>query len=179
MTPKIRNIIIFAAIGMVFVLIYIFFIRSSSPEEGLVSSPATTPATLPSVNNSGTNETTPAANTSSDTSLMAKDFLALLLGVKGIKLDDTIFSDPSFGSFHDSTIVLTPDTSTGRSNPFAPFGADNAVAPSPLTTPAPTTPAISTTTESSGLTTSPVSPPPTTTPPKITTPAPPLIGPSR
>jgi hypothetical protein len=145
MTPKIRNIIIFVAIAAVFVLIYIFFIKSSPDQNNLVSSPTST--TLPDMNGTSTN-TTDVANA---TSLVAKDFLTLLLDVKNINLDDSIFSDQAFNSLHDSSIVLTPDAVVGRPNPFAQLGNDpvpvstdttSATSSATSTTPAvPTTPA--------------------------------------
>lgn len=122
MTPKIRNIVIFVTIVAIFVLIYIFFIKSSPPEASLVSVPSAT--SLPNIN--GSVEDTNVANEVS--TLVAKDFLALLLSVKNIKLDDTIFFDAAFNSLHDSSITLTPDGTEGRPNPFAQFGNDS-VAP--------------------------------------------------
>lgn len=118
--PKIRNIIIFIVIAAAFILIYIFFIKPSSQEANLVTS--TPSASLPDMNNSPLSSDT--GNTS-DTSLVARDFLALLLNVKNIKLNDAIFSDPTFGSLRDSSIVLVPDGTEGRPNPFAQFGNDN------------------------------------------------------
>ncbi|MFA5778139.1 MAG: hypothetical protein WC870_01460 [Candidatus Paceibacterota bacterium] len=126
MTPKIRNIIIFVTIAAVFVLIYIFFIKPSPPEANLVSSPSTT--NLPNIDGSSSEKNNPNMN-----SEVAKDFLALLLSVKNIKLNDAIFSDPAFSSLHDSSITLTPSGTEGRPNPFAQFGSDSA--PVSLNTP--------------------------------------------
>jgi preprotein translocase subunit SecG len=114
---EIKNIIIFVVIITALVLIYIFFIKpSSSDQSNLVSSSG---ASLPNVN--GLSSETNAQNTSS---LMTKDFLALLLNVKNIKLDDAILSDPAFSSLRDSSIILVPDGTEGRPNPFAQFGND-------------------------------------------------------
>lgn len=142
--PKIRNIIIFVAIAGVFILIYIFFIKpSSSPTTSLVSSPSST--TFPSVSNSTT-----TTNTTGSGPSVAQDFLTLLLSVRNIKLNDTIFSDPAFNSLHDSSITLTPDATTGRPNPFAQFGND--VSTTTTTSIPPVT--------STGTTTSPTNPTP-------------------
>ena len=122
MVPKIKNIIIFVVIAAAFILIYIFFIKPSPDQGSLVSSPSGT--SLPSVNSSGTDTSIP-----NGTPMVAKDFLTLLLNVKNIKLDDTIFSDLAFNSLHDSSITLTPDGTEGRPNPFAKFGNDSAPAP--------------------------------------------------
>ena len=110
-TPKIRNIVIFASIGTVLVLIYIFFIRQPSPPPTLISSSSNGVALDTSVLDQN--------------SSVARDFLTLLLNVKNIKLNDAIFADNAFASLRDSSIVITQDTVEGRPNPFAPFGTDN------------------------------------------------------
>lgn len=109
--PKIRNIIIFISIGAVLVLVYIFFIKPSFEDTGnLISSPATLPV---------------SSGVASDNSLIAQDFLPLLLGVRDIKLNDSIFSDVAFTSLDGSHgITLTQDGTEGRPNPFAPLGSD-------------------------------------------------------
>lgn len=125
MTPKIRNIIIFVIIASIFISIYFFFIKGSSDnQDNLILSPSN--ATLPSLGDSGTNK-----NISNETSFIAKDFLTLLLNVKNIKLDDAILSDPAFNSLHDSSIVLIPDGTEGRPNPFAQFGTESTLPPLP------------------------------------------------
>lgn len=114
--PKIKNILIFIIILAVLVLIYIFFIQpsSSSAQTNLVSSSGTT-----------TTPTTSSTGSTSGASSVGQDFLTILLGVKNIQLNTDIFSDPAFLSLHDSSVTLTPDATTGRINPFAPFGAGN------------------------------------------------------
>ncbi|MFA6300798.1 MAG: hypothetical protein WC609_00415 [Candidatus Paceibacterota bacterium] len=116
MTPKIKNIIIFTVIAVVFILIYIFFIKPSPAQPNLVST--TNNPTLPNIDG-----TTPGANTPASV-FVTEDFLALLLGVQQIKIDDTIFSEPAFIGLHDSSITLTLDNTEGRPNPFAPLGRD-------------------------------------------------------
>ena len=130
MTAKVKNISIVSGIIVGVILIYVFFIKSSSKEEaGLVST-------------SATGEVSSSANNSD--SAISKEFLALLLNVKNIKLDDRIFADVAFGSLRDSSIVLVPDGTEGRPNPFAPIGLDvPSGAFAPATTPSiPTTPII-------------------------------------
>jgi len=122
--PKIRNIIIFAAIAIILILIYVFFIKSPANNQAdLVSS-----TTLPNVGaaNGG------AVNTSNGNSLNNQNFLTLLLSVQNIKLSDSIFSDPAFTSLHDSSVPLTPDPNPGRPNPFAQFGSDSVPTPAPV-----------------------------------------------
>lgn len=131
---KPKNIIIFIGAGAILVLLYVFFIKKSPETTGLVST-SSNPVT--------------ALTTSDDTisadandALGTKDFLAILLNVKNIKLDDRIFSDIAFTSLRDSSIVLTPDGTEGRANPFAPIGSEGPVssptpAGTPKTTPAP------------------------------------------
>ena len=106
--PKIKNIIIFLIIAIALILIYVFFLKPSSDQDNLVLTTSGTSA-LPNVDG---------------TSSVTQDFLTLLLNVKNIKLDDSIFSDPAFANLHDSSITLVPDATTGRPNPFAQFGND-------------------------------------------------------
>ena len=139
--PKIRNIIIFVAIAAIFVLVYVFFIRSSSTSS-LVSSATS----LPSVGTDGTSAT--ASNGA--TGLVTKDFLSLLLNVKNIKLDDSIFSDQAFQGLNDPKMVLEQDGTEGRPNPFAQFGAENiATVPAAVSTTDSTTATPATTTKKS------------------------------
>ncbi len=108
--PKIKNIVIFIVIGIILVFIYFYFVKPSSTGDNLVSA---TPATgIDGV-------------VSADEETVARDFLTLLLNVKNIKLDDTIFSDNAFTSLRDSSITLTSDGAEGRPNPFAPIGVEN------------------------------------------------------
>ncbi len=113
--PKIKNIIIFTVAAVALILIYIFFIKPTPQQGALVSTSSGTVA--------------PSASTSSQDSSITRDFLSLLLNVKNIKLDSIIFSDSAFSTLHDSTIVLTPDGTEGRPNPFAPIGIDSLAAP--------------------------------------------------
>ena len=120
--PKIRNILIFIAIAVALILGYVFFVKPGfSDQSTLVSSSNTA--------TSGGTEASPSASNP----LATEDFLTLLLGVKNIKLNDTIFSDPAFSSLHDSSIVLSLDpTEEGRPNPFAPLGSNNVSSPAPI-----------------------------------------------
>ena len=129
--PKIRNIIIFVAILAIFALIYVYFLKPDSAEEGtLISAPQ------PAV--PGGTAPVAGANTPS-VQLGASDFLTLLLNVKNIKLEDAIFADPAFQSLQDSSIILVPDGNEGRPNPFAPLGQDitPVLEPVPTLVPAP------------------------------------------
>lgn len=53
-----------------------------------------------------------------------QDLISLLLQLKSITLDDSIFSNPTFLSLHDFSQSLVPEPS-GRQNPFAPLGASS------------------------------------------------------
>lgn len=165
--PKIKNILIFLGVAIVFVLIYIFFIKPSPEKVGtLTSSPG-----VSAVSNTG------ASNT--DGASMTQEFLTVLLNVKSIKLDTAILLSNAFASLHDSSITLTQDGDEGRANPFAPIGSDVVVSSTLTCTlpkvldsstntcvdPAPlvcTAPKILNT-----LTNTCVNPPPTCIPPKV------------
>lgn len=112
MSSKIKNIIIFAVIGISLVLVYIFFIKKAPDEGNLISSlPVPTGMNAP-------------ASSSLGETMVSQDFLTILLGVKNIKLDDSIFSNKAFINLHDSSILLTSPGDEGRTNPFAPIGSD-------------------------------------------------------
>lgn len=120
MMSKIKNSIIFIAISSVLVLSYFFLFKKDSQPAGLIVS---APGTVEN-NVSGL-----ATDSSVD-----RDFLPLLLSVKDIKLDDSIFKNTAFQSLVDSSIVLTPDNTEGRNNPFAPLGSDPVIKSTPTST---------------------------------------------
>lgn len=128
---KIKNIIILVVVGTILVFVYFSYIKRDSAEQaGLISS-SLSPIAPNTVN-------------AESGSSISQDFLTLLLGVRNIKLADSIFSDVAFTSLDSShSITLTPDGTEGRANPFAPLGTDAPVS---------TTPASTTTTPASLLT---------------------------
>lgn len=105
MLPSIKNSIIFGGIAIVLVLIYLFVFKKD-PNDGVLIQNTVVPNVVGDVSTS-----------------LDKDFLPLLLNVKNIKLDNSIFSDPAFNSLVDSSIVLIPDGDEGRPNPFAPLNS--------------------------------------------------------
>lgn len=126
MNPKLKNAIIFIVIGIVVISVYFVFIKKPS---------ASSQANLAVVG-----ETAPLANTDSGAvanngqtnsldDQLSKDFLSVLLSIKNINLDDSIFSNVAFTNLKDSTILLLPDGSEGRPNPFAPIGTENNIVP--------------------------------------------------
>ncbi len=112
MIPKTKNIIIFITIGVVLVLVYFFFIKKGPEQPNLIS---TSPTTSLDTNIPNQNSPVVAENNS---------FLSLLLNINSIKLDDSIFSDPTWNTLQNNSIVLEPDLNPGRPNPFAPLGTD-------------------------------------------------------
>lgn len=127
MSSKIKNIIIFVIIAIVIILAYVFFFSGNQNNQApLISSDV---PSLPVTTGVNTN----IANVNLDTSdndVLSQNFLSLLLGVKSITLDDSIFKDGSaFYSLIDSSISLVQDGNEGRSNPFAPIGTDINTAP--------------------------------------------------
>lgn len=115
--PKLKNILIFVAVAVGLVLIYVLFIKPSLTDNApalVTSTPITTGGGI------ATSSASPAGT---------QDFLTLLLSVKNIRLDDTVLSDNTFTSLHDSSISLVPDGTEGRPNPFAPLGSENIVVP--------------------------------------------------
>ncbi len=145
-----RNIIIFLGLAAIFTSIYVFFIRGPVEDDAnLVSSSSTT-------------EGAPGVSSTGGQNPIAENFLSLLLNIKNIQLDDSIFSDPAFLSLRDSSIELIPDANAGRPNPFAQIGSDvTPVTPAPVTPSLPT-PSTSTTPTTPATPTTPTTGSPTT-----------------
>jgi len=61
---------------------------------------------------------------SGEAATVERELLGLLLEIKSVELDGSIFSDPAFRSLKDfgQELISLP---VGRSNPFAPFGVGN------------------------------------------------------
>jgi hypothetical protein len=110
MNPKIKNIIIFAVVAVALILVYVLFLKPAPQEANLTTSSGA--SVIPNTNTSDQNNT------------IGANFLATLLSVKNITLDDSIFNDPTFATLRDTSIVLVPDQTQGRPNPFAPIGTD-------------------------------------------------------
>ncbi len=121
---KIKNIIVLVVVGAILVAVYFLYIKKDPSESAnLISS---------SLDPTASNGVVGATITS-----ISQDFLTLLLGVKDINLVDSIFADTAFTSLDGShSILLTPDGTEGRLNPFAPLGTDATVPPiTPTTSP--------------------------------------------
>lgn len=105
MNPKTKNIIMYGVLAVVLVFGYVFFMGGED-EDFLTA------------------EGMPVDGSMDTNSAVSAEFLTILLNIKSLKLDDSIFSDPVFNSLIDSSIVLVPDGNEGRPNPFAPVGFD-------------------------------------------------------
>ncbi len=97
------------------------------------SAPANTGALQSS--NTALSGQTPAL--SGNDSVISDKFLALLLNMQTIKLDQSIFSDAAFTSLKDYSTTIKPEENPGRANPFAPIGVDAAGAQAVTVTTAP------------------------------------------
>jgi len=127
MASKIKNIIIFLIIAAALILVYVFFLKKGPDEANLTSSSPETANLLPN------------ADISSQGIPVDTEFLSILLSIKNIRLNDTIFSSLAFTSLRDSSITLDPDGTEGRKNPFAPIGFDATTPTSDLSTQTDTT----------------------------------------
>jgi len=114
MSSKIKNIIIIGVVAIALILGYFFFIKKAPDQAPLVSSSGA--SAVVDINGSQTEQ-------------IGNDFISVLLNVKNIKLDDSIFLDPAFISLKDSSILLSPTGDEGRPNPFAPIGVEATAAP--------------------------------------------------
>jgi hypothetical protein len=156
MSPKIKNIIIFVGIGLVLVVLYIVLFNKAPEEENFIVSTTEEERAIDAFS-----ETLPDEN-----SQIAQEFLAELLSIKSLQLDDAIFAGIVFASLKDPDVLIIQDEKEGRPNPFAPIGFG--------AVPAPALPVIPTTPTTPGTTTTPVTPSVSTTPTiPATTPIPP------
>ena len=99
---KYKNIALFLGIFVVLALGYWFFFGRSE-EPTLASSNAV------------------AGSSASRQSVVGQELLTLLLDLRAIHLDETLFADPAFQSLEDFGQELIPEA-PGRRNPFAPIG---------------------------------------------------------
>lgn len=111
--PKIKNIIIFFVIGMVLIVAYLLLFKKSEPIPDLITSIDLNTNTVDSNGEVVSLDTT-----------ISEQFLADLLGIRNIHLEDNIFFDPAFMALKDPDVVLIPEGNEGRPNPFAPIGTD-------------------------------------------------------
>lgn len=124
MASKVKNAIIFLTIGAIMIAGYVFFVKGSGDKPVLIVAPGS--------------EVAPVSSGTDEASSVVREFLPVLLNVKSIRLEDAIFSDDAFKSLHDSSILLIPDGTEGRPNPFAPIGVDSFALPAsvaPVTVP--------------------------------------------
>mgnify|MGYP000703375529 FL=1 len=107
--PNIKNIVIGAVILVALYGGYTYFSGGTSDvqDPGVLSS-----------------QGDPNIGTSPDGNDPGQEFLAILLNLKTIKLDQGIFNSNSFTHLQDFTRVIAPATNVGRPNPFAPIGTD-------------------------------------------------------
>ncbi|CAN5506209.1 hypothetical protein BH10BAC1_BH10BAC1_21520 [soil metagenome] len=128
MSKGIKNIILFVVLGGGMIAGYFYFFQGSSEEPPLIAQEGTL---VPPTNGRGVGIATGDTSRSFSSS-PSSDFLPILLSVKNIQLNVGIFADQAFTSLHDSSILLVPDGTEGRPNPFAPIGSDAAITNNPL-----------------------------------------------
>lgn len=127
MKKIIRTIVIFVVTIILAMFAYsMFFKKPSTSNSSLVTTSGS--SSVADVSGSGQNQA------SVDADVASKQFLALLLNVQSITLDDSFFSSPGFRALKDFSQVIPPDTNPGRPNPFAPLGANSSVVSTQVST---------------------------------------------
>jgi len=106
--PKIKTPILIIAIIAILFFVYTKFFSSNSTDTANLASDKTT------------------ASSSQTTTPEEQQFLALLLKIQHITIDQKIFTDPVFLSLQDDGLPIL-DQPQGRTNPFAPIGSGNNV----------------------------------------------------
>ena len=110
MSKKVKNILIFVAIGLALVLVFIL-VGPKDEEPAIYSSENDILPTTSGVSGANVGLEPERANR----------ILSLLLSARNITLDASVFDDIAFDSLEDSTVDLAQDGTEGRINPFAPI----------------------------------------------------------
>ena len=115
-------IIIVVVLIVIAILVYFFAVKGSSSSSntskpGLVS---TTAGSIPTSSNTGANGIPTSAT---NVVTPGGQVVVLLRNLSVIRLDDTVFTNPSFGLLEDLSVQLPQVTSQGRRNPFASVGS--------------------------------------------------------
>ncbi len=76
---------------------------------------------------SSTGVTAPLGEDLGSDATISDPFLGLLLNMRNIRFDESIFSNPSFTILQDFSTTIQGDGNQGRPNPFAPIGTDAVV----------------------------------------------------
>lgn len=101
------------------ILVYVLFFDKPASDSSLTSS----------TSNSTTTGISGNVNNNQNLASVDSEFLAMLLSIKSLKLNDSIFSNVAFANLRDSSITLIQDNTEGRTNPFAPIGSDTSSMP--------------------------------------------------
>ncbi len=146
----IRNIIIIAVVLILGVVGYEMFFanKTAAPAGGLQTTAGVGAGT------SGAPQVATAAAGTQGAAAAGADFVSLLLSVKSITLDDSIFSSQAFTTLQDFNRPIPPDTNPGRPNPFAPIGSDGTASATQISTSNPSSVTATTATFNGTLTVS-------------------------
>ncbi len=110
MNKTYHKFLIAFTIFVVFGGVYLYFSNSLKSEASLISSLASSaPEDLTSTDQKITNDIA---------------FISTLSSLNNIKIDTSLFTNLSFVSLKDNTVLLEEDIISGRVNPFAPVGAN-------------------------------------------------------
>lgn len=109
-----RNIIILVVVvGLGIAGYSMFFKKDSGSATGL----ATT---------AGEGTTAESSQSATANAAVGREFLTLLLNIRSIELNESIFESKAFTNLQNFSRPLPPDPNPGRPNPFAPLGVDSA-----------------------------------------------------
>jgi len=137
MNKVIKNILIVAVIAGLGIVGYSFFKKEKAVDTGLSTT-------------GGLGAT--AGDTLATENAVGREFLSTLLNIRSIKLDESIFENKTFLSLQDFSRKLEADTNPGRSNPFAPLGADTSAVSTQVSTSNPSSVTTTTTTLNATIT---------------------------
>lgn len=121
MNKILKTILIILVIGaLVFVGVSMFG-DPQTPSAGTSSGLQSTTNSQPLSVGQATTTANPSLMNTED---INREFVSMLLNLDAIRLNDDIFSEPSFRVLRDNSIRLNQPGNEGRPNPFAPIGID-------------------------------------------------------
>jgi hypothetical protein len=115
---RLKKILMYGGIALVVVIIIVVIPSLFSKKN------KTTPTTGGLVSSNQTVPTAPATQTAASNS-RSSEIVALLRNLSGIRLNEAVFSYPTFRSLQDISILLPVPNQEGRQNPFAPIGGSS------------------------------------------------------
>jgi hypothetical protein len=115
MASPIKKVFIFILLAAIGGLVYVYFFQGEKVQPSASGLSSSTGRTVGAQGLGGESQ-----GSGSD---IGREFLTSLLNLKTLTLSDKLFTNDSFSTLEDFSVVIIPPTDTGRPNPFAPVSS--------------------------------------------------------